>query len=188
MEKLFFKNKEEWRAWLEKNHALSTEIWLVYFKKHTKKPTVTYNEAVDEALCFGWIDSTVKRIDEETYMQKYTPRKEKSMWSLVNTKKVEILISQDKMTKAGLNKINIAKKNGQWDKAYSTAKQVEMPKELETALKNNSIAFKNFFNFSPSNQKEYKRWVLAAKRPETIHKRIKVVIERSEMNIKPGML
>ena len=84
METLYCKNRDDWRIWLEKNYQSEQEIWLIYYKKHTKKPTVTYNDAVEEAICFGWIDSLVKTIDQDTYMQKYTPRKSKSLWSLVN--------------------------------------------------------------------------------------------------------
>jgi uncharacterized protein YdeI (YjbR/CyaY-like superfamily) len=188
METLFCKNRDEWRIWLEQNHSIETEIWLIYFKKHTKKPTVTYNEAVEEALCFGWIDSLVKRIDEETYMQKYTPRKPNSVWSLANKKRVEKMISKKKMTKAGIELVEIAKKNGWWEKAYSSKTEFEMPQELLKALKANPIAFKNFYNFPPSSQNNYIGWVKSAKRAETIKRRISFVVERSNKNLKPGMM
>ncbi len=188
METLFCKTRDEWRECLEKNHLSEKEIWLIYYKKHTKKPTVTYNEAVEEALCFGWIDSTVRRIDEETYMQKYTPRKAKSLWSLVNKNRVIKLIEKKKMTKAGLELVEIAKKNGQWEKAYTSKDKLEIPEDLLSALKTNTIAFKNFNNFSPSNQQNYIGWVLSAKRRETIEKRITAVIDRCTKNLKPGMI
>lgn len=188
METLFCKNRDEWRTWLEKNYDSTNEIWLIYFKKHTKKPTVSYNDAVEEALCFGWIDSIVKRIDDETYMQKYTPRKKNSIWSLLNTKRVEKMISEGKMTKAGFDQIDIAKKNGYWEKAYSSQIKLEIPIELVNALKANSTAYNNFYKFSPSNQNNYIGWVKSAKRPETIKRRIQFVVERSEKNLKPGMM
>lgn len=188
METLFCKNRDEWRVWLEQNHAYTNEIWLIYYKKHTKKPTITYNEAVEEALCFGWIDSIVKRIDEETYMQKYTPRKSNSIWSLLNTKRVEKMISEGKMTKTGFNQIDIAKKNGYWEKAYSSQNDAEMPKELENALKENKVAWENFNRFAKSYKNTYIFWVIDAKRPETIKRRIEFVVERSEKNLKPGMM
>lgn len=188
METLFCKNRDEWRKWLEKNHQSEKEIWLIYYKKHTKKPTVKYNEAVEEALCFGWIDSTVKRIDDETYMQKYTPRKAKSVWSLVNKNRVKKLIKEGKMTKAGMDLVEIAKKNRNWEKAYSSKEKLEMPTNLLSALKANPIAFKNFNDFSPSNQLNYIGWILSAKREETIQKRINIVVSRCEKNEKPGML
>lgn len=188
METLFCKNRDEWREWLNKNHLTLNEIWLIYYKKHTKKPTIIYNEAVEEALCFGWIDSIVKRIDEETYMQKYTPRKKNSIWSLLNTKRVEKMISEGKMTKAGFDQIDIAKKNGQWEKAYSSQKAAIMPKELEDALKENKVAWKNFNSFAKSYQNTYIAWVTTAKRQDTIQKRIRVVVERSAKNQKPAMM
>ncbi|MDA3954850.1 MAG: YdeI/OmpD-associated family protein [Bacteroidales bacterium] len=188
METIYCKNRDEWRAWLKQNHSIVNEIWLIYYKKHTKKPTVIYNEAVEEALCFGWIDSTVKRIDDETYMQKYTPRRKSSMWSFVNKKRVKKLIHEKRMTSAGLEKVEIAKKNGEWEKAYSSGEKVEMPKDLEQALLANPIAYKNFFNFSPSNQQNYIGWLVSAKREETIQKRIDAVVKRSEKNEKSGML
>lgn len=188
METLFCKNREEWRAWLNQNHSTENEIWLIYYKKHTKKPTVTYNDAVEEALCFGWIDSIVKRIDEETYMQKYTPRKKNSIWSLLNKKRVEKMISEGKMTKAGFNQIDIAKKNGYWAKAYSSQNIAKIPKELEGALKENKITWENFNRFAKSYQNTYIFWVTSAKRPETIKRRIKFVVERSMKNLKPGMM
>ncbi len=188
METLFCKNRDEWRIWLEQNHTIETEIWLIYFKKHTKKPTVTYNEAVEEALCFGWIDSLVKRIDDETYMQKYTPRKPNSVWSLANKKRVEKMIKENQMTNAGMGKVELAKKNGWWERAYSSKTKFEMPQELLKALKTNHTAFKNFYNFSPSNQNNYIGWVISVKREETIKRRIEFVVDRSEKNLKPGMM
>ena len=118
METLFCKTRDEWRKWLINNHLSEKEIWLIYYKKHTKKATVKYNEAVEEALCFGWIDSTIKRIDENTYMQKYTPRNAKSKWSLVNKNRIKKLIKENKMTDVGLELVAIAKKNGEWEKEY----------------------------------------------------------------------
>ncbi|MBU8893715.1 MAG: YdeI/OmpD-associated family protein [Bacteroidales bacterium] len=188
METIFCKNRDEWRAWLINNHAFSSEIWLIYYKKHTKKPTVAYNDAVEEALCFGWIDSIVKRIDDETYMQKYTPRKRNSIWSLVNKKRVEKMISEGKMTKIGLDQVDIAKKNGHWEKAYSSNTNIEIPNYLEKALKANKTAWENFNNFAKSYKNIYVGWVVSAKRQETKEKRISVVVARSEKNKKPEML
>ena len=158
METIFCKNRDEWHTWLE------------------------------EALCFGWIDSIIKRIDDETYMQKYTPRKDKSIWSLVNKKRAEKMITEKKMGKAGLDKIEIAKENGQWEKAYTSKEIIEMPDYLEKALKTNETAWKNFNNFANSYQNMYIGWVSNAKRPETKEKRIIEVIKRSEKNKKPGIM
>ena len=188
MDTIRCKNRSEWRLWLEKNHDTTNKIWLVYFKKHTKKETISYNEAVEEALCFGWIDSTVKRIDDETYMQKYTPRKAKSMWSLINKDRVIRLIKENKMTKAGIKQIDIAKQTGEWEKAYTTNTNVILPDYLETALKKNNKAWLNFQKFAKSYQNQYINWVTCAKRTETREKRIAVVIDRSENNNKPKMM
>lgn len=103
---LYVKKRGEWRKWLEKNHQKESEIWLVYYKKHTKKPSIPYNDAVEEALCFGWIDSSEKRIDKERYAQRFTPRKPKSNWSESNKERVRKLIVQGKMTPAGLAAFN----------------------------------------------------------------------------------
>lgn len=107
--KLYVKSRDEWRSWLQNNHAAEKEIWLIYYKKHTGKPRIPYDDAVEEALCFGWIDSIVKRIDDEKYIQKYTPRKDKSIWSELNKKRTEKMIKQGRMTEAGLIKIQKAK-------------------------------------------------------------------------------
>jgi len=188
VETIYCKNRDEWRVWLEQNHTFTNEIWLIYFKKHTKKETVSYNDAVEEALCFGWIDSKVKSIDNETYMQKYSPRKPNSIWSLLNKNRVKKMIKKNKMTTAGMEKVNIAKKNGQWDKAYTTQKNMEIPNYLETALKKNKMAWLNFSNFARSYQNQYIYWVTNAKRIETREKRIAIIIERSEQNKKPQMM
>lgn len=188
METIFCRNREEWRIWLEKNHKNEREVWLIYMKKHTKKQSISYSEAVEEALCFGWIDSLVRSIDKESYMQKYTPRKANSVWSLVNKKRVEKLMKENKMTSSGLELVEIAKKNGQWDKAYSSKKNLEMPDNLMKALKSNPVAYKNFNHFPATAKNNYIAWVLAAKRNDTIDKRIKTVVERSEKNMKPGLI
>ena len=188
MDTIYCKNRDDWRGWLQQNHALSDEIWLIYFKKHTKKETVRYAEAVEEALCFGWIDSLVKRIDDETYMQKYTPRKKNSLWSLVNKNRTKKLIKEGKMTTAGMEQIEIAKKNGKWMKAYSSKKVIEMPEFFEKELKKDSRAFTNFFNFAKSYQNQYLGWILSAKREETRQKRVKIVLERCHKNQEPGMI
>ena len=112
IEEILFKTRDDWRSWLDNNHQKYKEVWLIYYKKHTKKQSVLQPEAVEEALCYGWIDSIVKRIDDERYKQKFTPRNDKSIWSDLNKNRVSKLIKDGKMTEYGLAKINIAKKNG----------------------------------------------------------------------------
>jgi len=180
-------NRKDWRTWLNKNHDKEKEIWLVYYKKHTGKPRVPYDDAVEEALCFGWIDSIVKTIDDETYMQKFTPRKAKSNWSDSNKKRVERLIGLGAMTKAGLDKIEIAKTNGSWDKVITATKSFEMPEELQSALEMNESA-KDFFEIlTPSCQRQYIGWIASAKKAVTKQKRVKEAMSLLSKKQKLGM-
>lgn len=183
----FFKTRLEWRQWLEQNHSTSPGIWVIYFKKHTKKETLSYNDGVEEALCFGWIDSQIKSIDNECYKQKYTPRRKGSVWSDLNKKRVEKMIKSGKMTKAGLKPIEEAKKNGQWEKAYGAKIMPEMPEDLLKALMENEKAHENFLKFSPSHQRTYIYWLNSAKRQDTRVKRVDKIIIFSEKNKKPGI-
>jgi uncharacterized protein YdeI (YjbR/CyaY-like superfamily) len=187
MEEIFFETRDKWRRWLEFNHDKSQGIWLVYYKKNTKIPSVAYAEAVEEALCFGWIDSKVQTIDKLTYRQIFTPRNPKSVWSETNKKRVEMMIGAGQMTRAGLEKIEAAKKNGQWENAYGKRDSVVMADDLKTALVQNPQAWENFNNFSTSSQSTYIRWISSAKRVETRENRISRVVELSSKNKKPGM-
>ena len=108
----YIPTREEWRKWLEANHDRTDRIWLINYKKHTGKPSIPYNDAVEEALCFGWIDSLVRRIDDERYMQKYTPRKPKSTWSRHNVQRVEKMMAEGKMTSRGMELYDYAKEHG----------------------------------------------------------------------------
>jgi len=183
---LYVTNRDEWRSWLEKNHDKEKGIWLIYYKKHTNAPTIPYEDAVEEALCFGWIDSIVKRIDTEKYMQKYTPRKNKSNWSESNKTRVERLMEQGLMTESGLDKIREAKGNGSWHRLESVDKLV-LPPDLEKALTSNKRALENFNNFAPSSKRQYIWWVMSAKREVTRKKRIREVTRLAAQNKKPGM-
>jgi len=187
MEELFFETREEWRKWLEFHHDKSDGIWLVYYKKNTRIPSVAYNEAVEEALCFGWIDSKVQTIDELRYRQIFTPRKPRSVWSELNKQRVEMMIEAGKMTPAGLVKIEVAKKNGQWEKSYNWKEPAGLPDDLKTALLQNPQVWENFNRFSKSSQNTYIYWISAAKRAETRQNRISKVVDLSAKNIKPGM-
>lgn len=180
-------NRKDWRLWLKENHNREKEIWLVYYKKHTGKPRVPYDDAVEEALCFGWIDSIVRTIDDETYMQKFTPRKARSNWSASNKKRVEKLISMGVMTKAGLEKIDIAKTNGSWDKVITATKSFEMPDELQSALKLNKSAKVFFENLSSSCQRQYIGWIASAIKTDTKQKRIKEAMNLLSKKQKLGM-
>jgi uncharacterized protein YdeI (YjbR/CyaY-like superfamily) len=185
MEKVFAKDRQEWREWLEKNHDKTAEIYLVFYKLNTKKPTVTYEEAVEEALCFGWIDGVRKGIDEETYINRFTPRKSKSMWSVVNTERVKKLIAEKRMTEAGLKLVEIAKQNGQWDAAYQLKAKQEIPKDLDEALEANEAALIFFKSLSNTNQFTYIRQLEKIKSPALRAERLQRIIALCEREIKP---
>lgn len=186
-EQLYFENALAWRRWLEHNHKKCEGIWLIYYKKHTGVPSVRYNEAVEEALCFGWIDSIVKRIDEERYQQKFTPRKALSSWSASNKARVAKLIKQGKMTKAGLKTINVAKANGKWDETVSFETKWEFSDEIVDLLKASQGAFVFYESLSPSHKKEYKHWVMSAKKEETRLRRAHEMIKMLDKGLKVGM-
>lgn len=184
----YFRNRSQWRRWLQRNHDVKDEVLLIYYKKHTGKSSVTHAEAVEEALCFGWIDSRVNRLDDERYMQRYTPRKRRSVWSKINKDAAERMIREGKMTPAGMKKIIEAKKDGRWAKAYTSRKRMRMPSDLKKALTSNKKAWKNFSNFANSYKNMYIGWVTSAKRKETREKRIREVVKRSAMNKKSGIM
>jgi len=176
MLKKLFKNRNEWRSWLKEYHGKETEIWLVFYKVKVNKKSIKYQEAVEEALCFGWIDSIVKRIDDEKHMQKYTPRKVNSNWSASNKTRVEKLIKEGLMTEFGLRAIEIAKQNGSWNKLDSVDIRLEVPKALKDAFAKNQTAKKSFEHLAPSRKKQFLWWIESAKRDETKEKRIKETI------------
>ncbi|HEY9462150.1 MAG TPA: YdeI/OmpD-associated family protein [Vicinamibacterales bacterium] len=170
------RSRKAWRAWLEKNHASSSGIWVVYAKKHTGLDSVTYVEAVEEALCFGWIDSLVHPIDDSLYKQIFTPRKERSAWSALNKKRVEQLIESRQMTAAGMKMIELAKANGQWD-AHAKTEALTMPPALKKALNGNASAKKNWPTYTLSQQKAFLRMLDDAKTAETRAKRIARILD-----------
>lgn len=182
---LHAKDRKTWRAWLVKYHAKLKEIWLVFYKKHTGKPTVSYEDAVQEALCFGWIDSTVRKLDEERYMQLFTPRKTGSNWSDLNKRRVKTLIEQGLMAEAGLRKIEEAKKNGSW-RNLDAVEKLKVPPDLLKALSANGRAKKNFESLSPSRKKQFLYWIASAKTEVTRKKRINETVRLIEENRMPG--
>jgi len=183
-DKFLAKDRKEWRNWLKENHGTSKGIWLIYYKKKSGKTSVSYDEAVEEALCFGWIDSTVNRIDEEKYMQLYTPRKLDSIWSKLNKGRVEKMISQGLMTEAGIYKIEIAKKNGYWD-LLSSIDDLKIPEDLQEAFSQDEKVYTNFNSFKDPVKKSILYWILSAKRPETRKKRIEKVVAAASINKDP---
>lgn len=175
------RDRQEWRVWLTENHAALQAIWLIYYKKDSGQPTVTYDEAVEEALCFGWIDSTVNKLDDGRFLQLYTPRKAKSAWSGLNKRRIESLMQQGLMMPAGLAKIEAAKKDGSWS-LYDEIETLTIPSDLEQALADNAAAKTYFEAFSPSVKKGILWWIKSAKRPDTRAKRIADTVRLAAQN------
>lgn len=186
-EPVFFKDRSSWRRWLAKNHSKSSEIWILAFKKHTGVECISYEEALEEAICYGWIDSRLKRIDDERHTWRFAPRKPDSIWSTSNKKRVEKLVKEGKMTDHGMVKIEAAKRGGMWDKAYTPRKPPRMPKDLTDALRQDELAWRNFQAFARSYRHNYIYWVTSAKREETRKKRIEEIVKRARKNMKSIM-
>ncbi|ELR72522.1 hypothetical protein C900_01300 [Fulvivirga imtechensis AK7] len=178
------KSRKDWRKWLEKNHQSKRSVWLICYKSSTGVPSVIWSEAVDEALCFGWIDSTRKTIDEERYMQYFCRRKSNSAWSKINKEKVDRLIQDNLMAKAGFDSIETAKQNGTWSIADSVEELI-IPEDLQVALNKREGAMDFFQQQSKSNKKIVLHWVVMAKRPETRKKRIAEIARSAARGVKP---
>jgi uncharacterized protein YdeI (YjbR/CyaY-like superfamily) len=187
MKKLYLDNSEDWRRWLSRSHDKETEIWLVFYKKGSGKPTIEYEQAVEEALCFGWIDSIIRKIDYVSYAYKFTPRKKNSFWSTSNKRRVKKLLDEGKMTDIGLAKIEAAKKSGWWDKNDRPNVSLDIPPEFEQALSKNIKAREYFDKLSPGYRKQYILWIAVAKRNETKQRRIEESIALLERGEKLGL-
>ena len=184
-ETFYARDRNTWRKWLEKHHESYKEVWLVYYKKHTGKPTVSYNDAVEEALCFGWIDSTIKRIDDEKYAQKFTPRKRNSKWSDWNKKRVKKLIAGGILAPAGLKSI---KNVDLTIETKSQQKELEVPAYIIEGLATSNRAFEFFSNLSPSRKRMFVQWIESAKKEETRQRRLLETIRLcSENRLLPMM-
>jgi len=184
---LYVNNRKDWRQWLTKNHSTEKEIWLVYYKKHTGKKRIPYDDAVEEALCFGWVDSIINRLDDEKYAQKFTPRKDNSQWSESNKKRIAKLTKQGKMTEVGLTKVRVAKETGKWDEIIHPPDIFEIHPDLKKELDKNPDAKENFNRLAPTYKKHYIGWISSAKRDETRDKRIKEAIDLLSKNMKLGL-
>jgi uncharacterized protein YdeI (YjbR/CyaY-like superfamily) len=177
-------NAQEWRQWLEKNHRSEQSVWLVQYKKSSDNPTVSWSEAVDEALCFGWIDSTRKTLDHETFIQFFTKRKPTSIWSKINKEKVKQLIADGRMTEAGLKSIETAKANGSWT-ILDDVEELKVPADLENAFDLHPGSRDFFLSLSKSVRKMFLVWVVLAKREETRQKRIAEIAELAAEGLRP---
>ena len=177
----------EWRRWLKVNHRQDEAIWVVIQKVKSPNPGIKYDEALDEALCFGWIDGKMRRLDEYEFIQWFSPRRRNSLWSRRNRDKVEMLNGEGRMTGAGLAEVEKAKMNGRWEAAYSSKDTPTMPDDLLEALKSNMVAHDNFSAFPNSARFMYIHWINDAKRDSTRARRINRVVERAAENRKPGI-
>jgi len=172
-----FASAPEWRQWLEKNHDREKELWLVFFKKHTGRQTFTYGEALDEALCFGWIDGILQRVDDATYRQRFTPRGQKTSWSEVNLKRARRLIDAGRMTASGLSKLVTALERYEKEGvAHRPPRAQEASPELMALIRKNRAAWSGLEKLAPSYRRQYLGWVMSAKKPETRERRVRELI------------
>jgi uncharacterized protein YdeI (YjbR/CyaY-like superfamily) len=179
----YAKSQREWRKWLEKNHQSEKSIWLIIYKKESGIPSVYYTDAVDEAICFGWIDSKPNKRDDESYYQFFAKRNIKSNWSKVNKGKVARLLEEGKIAPSGLEAIELAKQNGTWT-ALDKVEEMEIPEDLQKAFNKNKTAFGYFDKFPRSSKRNILEWIMNAKRPETRQARIDETVELATENIK----
>ncbi|PWB71570.1 hypothetical protein C3F09_07730 [candidate division GN15 bacterium] len=184
---LNLKTRSDWRKWLTKNHATAREIWLVYYKKHTGKSSVAYNDAVEEAICFGWIDGQVRRLDDERYMQRYSPRTKSSTWSALNVRRAKAMIKQGLMTEVGLAVFKSGKPEDTSRRPAPITLPVEFPEDLRAALAKNKKAEAHFATLPPSAVRLALGWIVSARKPETRKRRIKEVVATSAKAGRIGM-
>ncbi|RMF57603.1 MAG: hypothetical protein D6743_18770 [Calditrichaeota bacterium] len=187
MKSRYFKTVREWRTWLRENHDKEKELWLIFFKKGTGRASLDYESAVEEALCFGWIDGLIKKIDETRFARKFTPRKESSKWSALNKARAERLIKSGRMTPAGLAKIEAARQNGKWDQPDRPVITLALPDDFKKALGENEKAREFFEQLAPSYRKQFIGWITIARRQETRTKRIRESIRLLEGGEKLGL-
>jgi uncharacterized protein YdeI (YjbR/CyaY-like superfamily) len=183
---LDFKTAAEWRKWLRRNHAKSRGEW-VYMYKKAARSGLRYPEALDEALCFGWIDGQIHAVDAEKFRQRWTPRRTGSVWSQVNKNKVKRLIAEGRMAEPGLLAMRHAKRTGKWQAAYTNRREDTLLPELAAALRTDRTAWKNFSQMARTYRNMYAGWVAEAKLAETRRRRIAAVVRRARENRKPGM-
>lgn len=177
------RTRKEWRKWLEKNHQSAKSVWLIIYKKDSTVPSVYYPEAVDEALCFGWIDSTPNKRDDGSYYQFFAKRNPKSNWSKVNKQKVAALIKEGLMQPAGYQMIEMAKHNGTWT-ALDEVENIILPADLQERFSKNKTAFNHWNTFSRSSKRGILEWIVNAKKLETRQKRIEETVSLAARNIK----
>lgn len=174
-EQVFVSSRSEWREWLAANADTSPGIWLVTHKRATGLPAPSYDDVVEEALCFGWVDSTVRTRDELTGMQLVTPRRPRSTWAITNKERVARLTAAGLMTERGLRAVAVAQENGSWS-ALESVERMDVPEDLAAALAADPIAAGNFKALPPGSVRQHLWWVVSAKRPQTRAQRIAAVV------------
>ena len=184
---IHFAGCEQWRDWLSRHHNTETSIWLIFYKKHSPVLTVSYSDAIDEALCFGWVDGKVLPMDEEKYTRFFSRRKKNGTWSKVNKEKIERLIGEGRMTTAGFNTIEAAKQNGSWA-TLDEVEELVLPDDLKKAFRNKPKARRFFNGLCRSDKRNLLQWLVLAKRTETRQKRVSEIVNLSEQNMKPAIL
>lgn len=172
-----FASPEKWNDWLSKRHSSADGIWVRMYKKGTGKKSVTYAEALDEALCYGWIDGLKKSYDEESWIQKFTPRRAKSLWSKRNREHIARLVKEGRMKPSGMKEVEKAKKDGRWEQAYDSAKNMEVPADFLKELKKSKKAYEFFKTLNKANLYAIGWRLQTAKKPETREKRMKILLE-----------
>ena len=177
-------DKKDWRKWLELNHIKKEGVWLIFYKKKSPDHNLSWSDSVDEALCFGWIDSTKKTVDCDKFKQYFSKRKAKSNWSKINKVKVKTLIDQGLMEEAGYKSIEIAKENGSWT-ILDEVEALVIPEDLKSEFANYKGSMEFFDSLSKSVKKGLLYWVISAKRKETRQKRIFEIVENASRNLKP---
>ena len=183
IETIYPNSRQQWRQWLQENHDRKQSIWLIYYKKTSSIPTVSWSEAVDEALCFGWIDSKKQSIDEEKYMQFFCRRKSNSTWSKINKAKIQHLAEAGLMTQAGFNSIETAKLNGSWA-ILDEVEELIIPEDLEQEFQKSPGSKSYFLSLSMSDRKNILQWLMLAKRQQTRLKRIQEIGELAVQKLK----
>ena len=192
-ETLLMAKRDQWRAWLAKNHKTEKKVWLIYFKKRARQASIAYEDSVEEALCFGWIDSLIRRLDDDQYARLFTPRIDHKNWSEMNKKRIAKLIQEGRMTAAGLAKAsyliedNHAAAKKETRVAAKKGRSLTVPDYMRQALLANKSALENFDNLAPSYQRHYIGWITSAKKEETRQRRLAEAIGLLARNLKLGL-
>jgi uncharacterized protein YdeI (YjbR/CyaY-like superfamily) len=181
---LSFTSRSAWRAWLKKNHASAREAWLVHSKKGSGHPGLAYEEAVEEALCYGWIDGQLRSRDGETFILRYSPRRASSVWAVSNQQRVKRLLREGKMTEAGMQKVREAQASGEWQAARRRERPDWIPEDLARGLRRRKGALAAFRCLPTSRKQQLVWWVESAKRDETRQKRLRAILAEIEDNLR----